>query len=218
MATHSSILAWKIPWTEEPVHSIGSQRVGHNWATEHKSSWSCLFPHFTMSPGVQGLYFFNLCVQSSYSPQKPANFVFFHKTVMIGQCCPKFGKLRWIMVGENGWTQKEVWLWGDRGMLERECLWGNEGKLELKVSGGTGEKCWKVERLKVGQLQLGSDFRVNLTGFKVKLNHFLGRRVYLSLMLVVTWPLYYPIDFYWAYILVPVIWQHGNYSAHLRTI
>ena len=34
MATHSSILAWRIPWTEEPggVQSIGLQRVGHDWA------------------------------------------------------------------------------------------------------------------------------------------------------------------------------------------
>ena len=32
MATHSSILAWRIPWTDEPagLQSIGSQRVGHN--------------------------------------------------------------------------------------------------------------------------------------------------------------------------------------------
>ena len=32
MATHSSTLAWKIPWTEEAVglQSVGSQRVGHN--------------------------------------------------------------------------------------------------------------------------------------------------------------------------------------------
>ena len=32
MATHSSILAWKIPWLEEPgrLQSMGSQRVGHN--------------------------------------------------------------------------------------------------------------------------------------------------------------------------------------------
>ena len=32
MTTHSSILAWEIPWTEEPegLQSIGSQRVGHN--------------------------------------------------------------------------------------------------------------------------------------------------------------------------------------------
>ena len=32
MATHSSILAWKVPWTEEPggLQSMGSQRVGHD--------------------------------------------------------------------------------------------------------------------------------------------------------------------------------------------
>ena len=34
MATHSSILAWRIPWTEEPdgPQSMGSQEVRHNWA------------------------------------------------------------------------------------------------------------------------------------------------------------------------------------------
>ena len=32
MTTHSSILAWRIPWTEEPgrLQSMGSQRAGHN--------------------------------------------------------------------------------------------------------------------------------------------------------------------------------------------
>ena len=32
MATHPSILAWRIPWTEEPggLQNMGSQRVGHN--------------------------------------------------------------------------------------------------------------------------------------------------------------------------------------------
>ena len=36
-ATHSSILAWEITWTEEPgrLQSMGSQRVKHNQATEH---------------------------------------------------------------------------------------------------------------------------------------------------------------------------------------
>ena len=35
MATHSSTLAWKISWAEEPggLQSMGSQRVRHNWAT-----------------------------------------------------------------------------------------------------------------------------------------------------------------------------------------
>ena len=41
MATHSSSLAWKIPWTEEPgrLQSMGSQRVGHDWATLLHTSW-----------------------------------------------------------------------------------------------------------------------------------------------------------------------------------
>ena len=35
MVTHSSILAWRIPWTEKPgrLQSMGSQRVGHDWVT-----------------------------------------------------------------------------------------------------------------------------------------------------------------------------------------
>ena len=37
MAIHSSILAWRIPWTEEPggLQSMGSQRVRHDWVTKH---------------------------------------------------------------------------------------------------------------------------------------------------------------------------------------
>ena len=38
MANHSSIFAWRIPWTGEPgrLQSIGSQRIRHNW-----SDWAC---------------------------------------------------------------------------------------------------------------------------------------------------------------------------------
>ena len=34
MATHSSILAWRIPWREAWLQSMGSQRVRHDWATD----------------------------------------------------------------------------------------------------------------------------------------------------------------------------------------
>ena len=46
MATHSSILAWKIPWQKEHgrLQSMGLQRVRHNWATKHilfsKVTWT----------------------------------------------------------------------------------------------------------------------------------------------------------------------------------
>ena len=40
MAVHSSALAWEISWTEEPtrLQRVGSQRVGHDIATEHPHS------------------------------------------------------------------------------------------------------------------------------------------------------------------------------------
>ena len=41
MATHSSILAWEIPWTEEPgeLQSRGSQRVGHDLVTKQQQQY-----------------------------------------------------------------------------------------------------------------------------------------------------------------------------------
>ena len=37
MVTHSSILAWRVPWVEEPggLQSMGLPRMGHNWGTKH---------------------------------------------------------------------------------------------------------------------------------------------------------------------------------------
>ena len=42
MAIQSSILAWEIPWTEEPggLHSMGSQRVGQDLATKPQQLYS----------------------------------------------------------------------------------------------------------------------------------------------------------------------------------
>ena len=55
MATHSSILAWRISWTEEPggLQSMGSQRVEHNWVTNtHLLTYNKRFtPNFTHGTG-----------------------------------------------------------------------------------------------------------------------------------------------------------------------
>ena len=63
MATHSSILAWKIPWTEDPVRiqSMGLQRVGHDWVTSlHFTSpllsFIPLFP-VLLFPDVYSIYY-----------------------------------------------------------------------------------------------------------------------------------------------------------------
>ena len=56
MATHSSILAWRIPWTEEPgrLQSVGLQRVRHDLVTEHAI---CGFVWSWMSRFLQGFWF-----------------------------------------------------------------------------------------------------------------------------------------------------------------
>ena len=54
MATHSSLLAWRVPWKQEPggLQAMGSQRVGHSWATKrtqhYRAEHSPYFhtPHF----------------------------------------------------------------------------------------------------------------------------------------------------------------------------
>ena len=44
MATHSSILTWEIPWTEEPgwLQFMGMQRVGHDLVTKQQQTGLCL--------------------------------------------------------------------------------------------------------------------------------------------------------------------------------
>ena len=70
MATHSSILAWRIPWTEEP--GMGSQRVGRDWATKQQQqqllfailSWTLLMHCACYLIGTS-------CLQYYYSPSNP---------------------------------------------------------------------------------------------------------------------------------------------------
>ena len=71
MATHSSILAWRILWTEEPggPRSIGSKRVRHDLGTKHALVWSrsvkqncVLNPQFGCCHCVCVLFIYFLCV------------------------------------------------------------------------------------------------------------------------------------------------------------
>ena len=61
MATHSSVLAWRIPGTEEPggLPSMGSHRVGHNWsdleaaaaaAAQYYYDFICYFSYYEKTP------------------------------------------------------------------------------------------------------------------------------------------------------------------------
>ena len=56
MATHYSLLAWRIPWTDESggLQSMRSQRVRHNWATKHNNSSTAQHTVFSIHLKSQG--------------------------------------------------------------------------------------------------------------------------------------------------------------------
>ena len=83
MAIHSSIVAWKIPWTEEPggLQSMGSQRVRYEWAHTHIK----MVEWFWMG-GTDRL---NLCLRSR----------------------GLLGSHRWMAPGEKGQKEKQRSLW-----------------------------------------------------------------------------------------------------------
>ena len=63
MASHPSILAWRIPWTEEPgkLQFTGSQRVGHNWASNTPQGYRYC-PWLLIGPGSYQSIKFTTCV------------------------------------------------------------------------------------------------------------------------------------------------------------
>ena len=65
MAAHSSTLAWRIPWTEEPgrLQSMGSQRVKHDWATSlhFTSYWASLVAQLVKNlPAMRDIWVWSL--------------------------------------------------------------------------------------------------------------------------------------------------------------
>ena len=83
MATHSSTLAWKIPWMEDPgrLQSMGSQRVGHDWTT----SLSLSRPQMTPSPGFLGERIdLGLNLQDPFLGQSDSPWTYFFLTMPVG--------------------------------------------------------------------------------------------------------------------------------------
>ena len=72
MATHSSILAWRIPWREEPgrLQSTGSQRVRHDWVTSLSLCYAGSF-YLDVVLLVFCLFDFAFCIKSKKSSPRP---------------------------------------------------------------------------------------------------------------------------------------------------
>ena len=108
MATHSSILAWKIPWTEESggLQSMGLQRVGHDWATEHT--------HTQLLDRIQQwrLQLLDFCLGGGYF------FIF---------GCAGFLLLRGLFPGCVRRAQATLWWWCMAFSLQWLLLWRGTG-------------------------------------------------------------------------------------------
>ena len=74
METHSSILAWEIPWTEEPggLRSMGSQRAGHDLATTQQHSRFTLLCEFLLYNGVRYMYTYMPSLWDLSPPSHPS--------------------------------------------------------------------------------------------------------------------------------------------------
>ena len=110
-ATHSSFLAWRIPWTEDlgSLPSIGSQRVGHNWTTNTFTSCNLLDrwaeDHLGFSYGAEPVlrsWNTRTCEEHVYSAK-----TFFTWSSVQHELCPHFNKLVYIYIQDN---RHESWL------------------------------------------------------------------------------------------------------------
>ena len=98
MATHSSTLAWRIPWTEGlgRLQSMGSQRVGHDWATLLPPS--CLNQSLTRE-----WYFWSLTLELWRSP-------IIEQSGITYQTWGDGGSLPWgIRFSRSGWAPSQQW-------------------------------------------------------------------------------------------------------------
>ena len=144
MATHSSILAWRIPWTEEPggLQSVGSQRVRHDWAAKQqqgrrnkdgKGGWhqmrklSHKIAFVSFNPPVLGFQLYKHSITSMFQHVDVLWVCF-----LQGSCedCPcSLACCPWLAgtVGLLPWFWLRIWLFlakGGRAMMQqgRRCI------------------------------------------------------------------------------------------------
>ena len=111
LASHSSILAWEIPWTERPgeLQSMGSQRVWHDWAPPKKE----------LFPAIPSDFFYGqillLILKMWDVPQSMIG-----KATFLGLFSPASSKTRiWSDLNQGLWSQRMI----PCSVVWSPCVW-----------------------------------------------------------------------------------------------
>ena len=155
MAPHSSTLAWKIPWMEEPggLPSMGSYRVGHNWSdlAAAAAAWRPIRPFRTIpnaksesqeTPGVTGK--FGLGVQNE-AGQRLTEFCQ-EKALVIANILFQQDK-RWLYT----WTSPDVQYWNQIDYILCSQRW-RSSKQSVKTR--LGVDCGSDHELLIAKFRL----------------------------------------------------------------
>ena len=158
-ATHSSILAWRIPWTEEPggLQSMGLQRVGYDWVTKHSTATLYMFHVYNIKYILTAwnYYMTSRNTQSWNRPKNVCQFKYMIEMAFWGKGVVTTVKLltNWIWIpdlclymlgyfctdyGQNCRNRypSTPWFWQNRDL----CL-VPVARLEISSSGPTGPCC-----------------------------------------------------------------------------
>ena len=106
MATHSSIFAWRIPWTEEPgrLQSMESQKVGHDWTAKHSTAINTgnhAHHHQLLGKCTSKLQDTTLMPTRMTMIKKVGNYRWWRGCGKVRNLCTTGGYVRWCRCLEN---------------------------------------------------------------------------------------------------------------------
>ena len=125
MATHSSILAWRIPWTEEPggLQSLGTQRIGYDWSDLACTHNISIRLHINKT---------NKTGRSQKDHEGNALAIIY-----------KYNYCSWTLTFGETWRVKQLCIWRESRPVLLEIQMGEEGPREILPRVSSGEN-WRT--------------------------------------------------------------------------
>ena len=142
MATHSSVLAWRIPWTEEPggLQSMESQSLRHDWVT-NTHTHAPGYPYILMEK--ESSIFLSLYWSSSPHPTWQPNlwFLYFSASTCCLRVCSAVRPPPWSRTRPSEHFAPKQGIWEMTQFLSRNFKWRFPGEPAWEFSVSQGWRC-----------------------------------------------------------------------------